>query len=240
MGQKSSPKSLRLGIVSDWNSTWFADEFYAKYVFEDFKVRNFVKDAFATAIVSSISIKRRADSLEVDVSVVRSGVVFGKGGLDIEILEEALSKEIGSPVKINVLEEKSPDLSARVLAVAISAQLERRVPFRRAMKMVVQRSLKSGALGVKVNCSGRLGGVEIARSEWCREGSVPLHTFRADIDYAFTEALTTYGKIGVKVWIYRGDVVYEKDRYQVPFSDRPAPNIKKGVGGAHRNKGRAR
>jgi small subunit ribosomal protein S3 len=206
MGQKANPNGLRIGIIRDWDSTWFAEDAYGTLVLEDFNLRKLIKTELNKAGISKIQIKRKANITDVNIYVARPGVILGKGGLEVGLLQEELNKKFQKSFKLNIIEEKSPDLSSKLVADWVCFQLEKRVAFRRAMKMAVQRSLKSGAKGVKICCSGRLGGAEIARTEWYREGKIPLHTFRADIDYAFSEALTTYGKIGVKVWVYRGDV----------------------------------
>jgi small subunit ribosomal protein S3 len=179
---------------------------YPSLVLEDFYIRNLLRSELSRAAVSDIKINRMSDYIEIIVKVARPGVIFGKNGLDLNVYKEDFMERTGRRVNIKIVEEKRPDVSARLLSLWVAGQIEKRIPFRRAMKMTVQRALKSGAEGIKVHCSGRLGGVEIARSEWYREGRVPLHTLRANIDYSFTEALTTYGKIGVKVWIYKGDI----------------------------------
>jgi small subunit ribosomal protein S3 len=214
MGQKANPNGLRLGIIRDWESTWFSENGYADLVLEDFNLRKTLRESLSRAGVSKIHIKRKANVTEVDVTVAKPGIVLGKGGVEVNALQAELTSRFQKAIKINVIEEKNPDLSSRLVGEWVCAQLEKRVVFRRAMKMAVQRTLKSGAKGVKICCAGRLGGAEIARTEWYREGKVPLHTFRADIDYAFCEALTTYGKIGVKVWIYRGEVFTKKQTKQ--------------------------
>jgi len=211
MGQKANPISLRIGIIRDWESTWFSDAGnYAKYVLEDFNLRNAVKEDFSKAGISKIQINRKANLVEINVYVARPGLILGKGGVEVALIQETLSKKFSKVIKINIHEEKDSELSSRIISEWVAQQLEKRVAFRKAMKMAVQKSLKSGAKGVKICCAGRLAGSEIARTEWYREGKVPLHTFRADIDYAFSEALTTYGKIGVKVWIYKGEVFEKK------------------------------
>lgn len=211
MGQKANPKGLRLGIVKDWDANWFAEDNYGALVLEDYRIRNYLESALDKAGVSKIEINRKSGYTEANVYVARAGIIFGKKGLDIDAIKEDLDKQVApNQVRINIKEEKDIESNARLLGQWIAQQLERRIPFRRAMKMAVQKCMKAGALGIKVSCSGRLGGVEIARTEWYREGKVPLHTFRADIDYAFTEALTTYGKIGVKVWVYHGEILPEK------------------------------
>ena len=205
MAQKANPKLMRLGIVKDWENVWYAEKDYPLFLLEDLYIRDMIKSNFSRAAVSDIKIKRMSDYIEVIVKVARPGVIFGKSGIDLNFYKEHIVKKTGLRVNIRIVEEKTPDKSSRLLSLWIAGQIEKRVPFRRAMKMAIQRAMKSGAEGVKVYCSGRLGGVEIARSEWYREGRVPLHTLRADIDYSFTEAITTYGKIGVRVWIYNGD-----------------------------------
>jgi small subunit ribosomal protein S3 len=206
MGQKINPKLMRLGIVKDWENTWFSIQDYPELILEDFYIRNLIRTELSRAAVSDIKIKRMSDYIEIIVTVARPGIIFGRNGLDLNLYKEALSEKTGRKVNIKIVEEKVPDTSSRLLSLLVAGQIEKRVPFRRAMKMAVQRALKSGAEGVKIYCAGRLGGVEIARSEWYREGRVPLHTIRANIDYSFTEAITTYGKIGVRVWVYKGDI----------------------------------
>jgi small subunit ribosomal protein S3 len=207
MGQKANPKSLRLGIIKDWDATWFGTKDYSELLFEDHQIRLVLNEALNRAGISHIQINRKATLIEIVLHVARSGVLTGKKGLDMGPIKDEIKKKIGKEVSIVVVDEKQPDVNAKLLSEWIAIQLEKRSAFRRAMKMAVQKALKSGAKGIKINCSGRLGGAEIARSEWSREGKVPLHTFRADIDYAFSEALTTYGKIGVKVWVYKGEVL---------------------------------
>tara|TARA_B100000427_G_scaffold138364_1_gene115102 strand:+ start:3454 stop:4119 length:666 start_codon:yes stop_codon:yes gene_type:complete len=208
MGQKANPKALRLGITDDWDSTWYDFYNYSDKLLEDFKIRNFLKSELSRAGISSINILRKSDQLEVNVICARPGIIFGKTGIDLEIVNEQLSKLINQKnLVINIVENKSPDATASLIAAWICGQIEKRIPFRRAMKSAMQKCLKSGVNGVKVSCSGRLAGIEIARCEWYKEGKVPLHTLRANIDYSFNEALTTYGKIGVKVWLYKGDVI---------------------------------
>ncbi len=210
MGQKANPNGLRLGIVKDWDARWFSDRNYGLFLVEDHKIRSFLKKELFKGGVSRVTIHRKAELTEANVYIARPGVIFGKSSPDTSHLTNALKALIGKSVRVNLIEEKSVELSARLVSEWVTFQLEKRVPFRRIMKMAVQKSLKAGALGVKVMCAGRLGGAEIARSEWYREGKVPLHTLRADIDYAISEAYTTYGKIGVKVWIYKGDVLEKR------------------------------
>ncbi|MGY5450811.1 30S ribosomal protein S3 [Agarivorans sp. MS3-6] len=208
MGQKVHPNGIRLGIVKPWNSTWYADKSeYADNLFSDHKVRQFLTKELKSASVSRITIERPAKSIRVTIHTARPGVVIGKKGEDVEKLRKNVAKLAGVPAQINISEVRKPELDAKLVADSISSQLERRVMFRRAMKRAVQNAMRLGAKGIKVQVSGRLGGAEIARAEWYREGRVPLHTLRADIDYSTSEALTTYGIIGVKVWIFKGEVL---------------------------------
>jgi small subunit ribosomal protein S3 len=207
MGHKVHPTGIRLGIAKDWNSKWFANKReYAEYLGADLKVRELLKKKLAQAGISKIQIERPAKTARVTIHTARPGVVIGKKGEDIEKLRKEVSNVMGVPAHINVTEVRKPELDAQLVAESIAQQLERRIMFRRAMKRSVQNAMRLGALGIKVNVGGRLNGAEIARSEWYREGRVPLHTLRADIDYGFAEARTTYGIIGVKVWIYKGEI----------------------------------
>jgi len=207
MGQKVHPTGIRLGIVKKHTSVWYAGGTdYAKYLLEDMEVRDMVKKKLASASVSRVEIERPAQTARVTVYTARPGIVIGKKGEDVEKLRAQLTEKMGVPVHINIEEIRKPDLDAQLVAESIAQQLERRVMFRRAMKRAMQNAMRQGAEGVKVQVSGRLGGAEIARSERYHEGRVPLHTLRADIDYATSEALTTYGIIGVKVWIFKGEV----------------------------------
>jgi len=207
MGHKVNPIGIRLGIAKDWNSKWFANKRdYAQYLGADLKVRELLKKKLAQAGISKIQIERPAKTARVTIHTARPGVVIGKKGEDIEKLRKEVSDVMGVPAHINVSEVRKPELDAQLVAESIAQQLERRIMFRRAMKRSVQNAMRLGALGIKVNVAGRLNGAEIARSEWYREGRVPLHTLRADIDYGFAEALTTYGIIGVKVWVYKGEI----------------------------------
>ena len=207
MGHKVHPTGIRLGIAKDWNSKWFANKGdYAKYLVADIKVRDMLKKKLAAAGISKIQIERPAKTARVTIHTARPGVVIGKKGEDIEKLRKEVTDVMGVPTHINVTEVRKPELDAQLVAESIAQQLERRIMFRRAMKRSVQNAMRLGALGIKVNVGGRLNGAEIARSEWYREGRVPLHTLRADIDYGFAEARTTYGIIGVKVWIYKGEI----------------------------------
>jgi small subunit ribosomal protein S3 len=207
MGQKVHPTGIRLGIVKKHTSVWYAGGTdYAKYLLEDMEVRDMVKKKLASASVSRVEIERPAQTARVTVYTARPGIVIGKKGEDVEKLRTQLTEKMGVPVHINIEEIRKPDLDAQLVAGSIAQQLERRVMFRRAMKRAMQNAMRQGAEGVKVQVSGRLGGAEIARSERYHEGRVPLHTLRADIDYATSEALTTYGIIGVKVWIFKGEI----------------------------------
>jgi small subunit ribosomal protein S3 len=208
MGQKVHPIGIRLGIVKDWSSRWYADsKSFAKTLAEDLKVRKFLEKRLEAASVSKIEIERPAKNAKVTIHTARPGVIIGKQGKEVDELRKAVGEMLGVPVQLNIEEIRKPDLDAKLVAESVSQQLVRRISFRRAVKRAVGNTMRAGALGIKVAVSGRLGGAEIARTEWYREGRVPLHTFRADIDYGTAEALTTYGIIGVKVWIFRGEVV---------------------------------
>lgn len=208
MGQKVHPTGIRLGIVKKHTSTWYAGKNqYADKLYTDLKVRDFIRSTLANASVSRVDIERPANTARVTIHTARPGIVIGKKGEDVEKLRAQISKQMGVPVHINIEEIRKPDLDATLVAQNVAQQLERRVMFRRAMKRAVQNAMRQGAEGVKIQVSGRLGGAEIARTEWYREGRVPLHTLRADIDYATAEASTTYGIIGVKVWIFKGEII---------------------------------
>lgn len=207
MGQKVNPIGLRLGINRTWDSRWYARHDYGKLLHQDLKLRDYIRDRLGQAGVSKIVIERPAKKALVTIHTARPGIVIGKKGADIEKLKGDLSKIVGTDVSLNILEIRKPELDAKLAADSIAQQLERRVTFRRAMKRAIQGAMKLGAKGIRINVSGRLGGTEIARMEWYREGQVPLHTFRADIDYGEGVAKTTYGIIGVKVWIYKGDIM---------------------------------
>ncbi|HET8942269.1 MAG TPA: 30S ribosomal protein S3 [Rudaea sp.] len=207
MGHKVHPTGIRLGISKDWNSKWFANKReYAQYLTADLKVRDMLRKKLAQAGVSRIQIERPAKSARITIHTARPGVVIGKKGEDIEKLRKDVSDLMGVPAHINVAEVRKPEIDAQLVAESIAQQLVRRIMFRRAMKRAVGNAMRLGALGIKVNVAGRLNGAEIARSEWYREGRVPLHTLRADIDYGFAEANTTYGIIGIKVWVYKGEI----------------------------------
>jgi small subunit ribosomal protein S3 len=207
MGQKVNPIGLRVGINRTWDSRWFSAKNYAQKLVEDLKLRAFVTDKLKAAGISKVIIERAAKNTRVTVHTARPGVVIGKKGADIEKLRKDLSAQAGGEVSLNIVEIRKPEVDAQLVAEGIAQQLERRVSFRRAMKRAVQSALRLGGKGIRVNVSGRLAGADIARMEWYREGRVPLHTLRADLDYGTAEALTTYGIIGVKVWIYKGDVM---------------------------------
>ena len=208
MGQKVHPNGIRLGIVKKHTSVWYADgKNYAAQLLTDLQVRDYVKKRLANASVARVDIERPAQTARITIYTARPGIVIGKKGEDVEALRGVLSEKMGVPVHINIEEIRKPDLDAQLVADNVAQQLERRVMFRRAMKRVVQNAMRQGAEGIKVQVSGRLGGAEIARTEWYREGRVPLHTLRADIDYATSEASTTYGLIGIKVWIFKGEIL---------------------------------
>ncbi|WP_010279607.1 30S ribosomal protein S3 [Paenibacillus senegalensis] len=207
MGQKVSPIGLRVGIIRDWESKWYADKDYGDLLLEDVKIRDYLKGKLKDASVSRVEIERAANRVNVTIHTAKPGMVIGKGGSEVEVIRAHIAKLSNKKVHINISEVKRPDLDATLVAESIAQQLERRVSFRRAMKQSIQRSIRAGAKGIKTAVSGRLGGAEIARSEGYSEGTVPLHTLRADIDYGTAEAHTTYGRIGVKVWIYRGEVL---------------------------------
>ena len=211
MGQKVSPHGLRVGIIKDWSSTWYANkQDYSKNLVEDHKIREYLKNLLKPAGINKLDISRKGDKIFVDIYAAKPGMIIGKGGAAIEELRKKLNKKIGKDVALNIVEVKDVDLAATLVAESIANQLERRISFRKAMKQAMQKTMKAGALGIKTAVSGRLGGAEIARTEHYSEGTIPLQTLRADIDYGFAEAKTTYGIIGVKVWIYKGDVLPAK------------------------------
>lgn len=208
MGQKVHPKGFRLGIIEDWESFWYAnDQDFKKMLAEDIEVRKYLKNSLFKAGISLIKITRKANQIEIDLYTAKPGLIIGKGGKEVAAIRESLIKKIGKQVQLNVHEERNPETCAVLLAENVASQLERRISFRRALKQTVSRALRAGAKGVKIMVAGRLGGAEIARREWYRMGRVPLHTLRAKIDYGFAEAMTLYGKIGVKVWVYKGDIL---------------------------------
>lgn len=211
MGQKVHPYGFRLGVIKDWQGRWYAGKReYADLLHEDLEIRSYIKDRFFTAGVSKVEIERAANRVRVTIHTARPGMIIGKGGAEVERLRKELEARTGRQVQVNIMEIKVPELDAQLVAENIAFQLRRRISFRRAMRQAQRRAIRLGAKGIKVMVSGRLGGAEIARTEWSPEGSVPLHTLRADIDYGFAEAHTTYGRIGVKVWIYKGEVLPER------------------------------
>ena len=211
MGQKVHPTGARLGIIKDWNSKWYADDKnFADYLVEDQKIRKYLKKKEYEAGIANIEIERTAKMVKVNVHTAKPGILIGKGGAGAETLKNEIKKLIGKDVNLNVVEVKNADLNAQLVAENIAGQLERRISFRRAMKQCMQKTMKSGAMGIKTAVSGRLGGADMARTEFYKDGNIPLQTLRADIDYGFAEADTTYGKIGVKVWIYKGEVLPTK------------------------------
>jgi small subunit ribosomal protein S3 len=211
MGQKTHPLGMRLGIIKDWDARWYAEKDYAKLLHEDLKIRKLVKERFFNAGVARIELERAANMVKITIHTAKPGMVIGKGGTMVDEFRKELEKKTSRQISINIIEVKKPDLDAQLVAESIASQLERRIAFRRAMRQAKQKAMKMGAQGIKIAVSGRLGGAEIARTEWTPEGSVPLQTLRADIDYGFAEAYTTYGKIGVKVWIYKGEVLPERN-----------------------------
>ncbi len=214
MGQKVNPNGIRIGIVKDWDAKWYADKDFADNLHEDIKIRKYLKDSLGAAGVSKIETERSKNRLKLTIHTAKPGMVIGRGGSGIEQIKEGLKGKTEKTVDINISEIRQPDLDATLVAENIAQQLERRIAFRRAMKQSVGRTMRLGAKGIKVKVSGRLGGAEIARSEAYREGSIPLHTLRADIDYGTAEARTTYGRIGVKVWIFKGEILPEKKQSQ--------------------------
>ena len=211
MGQKVHPIGMRVGIIRDWDAKWYAEKEYAEFLHEDLRIRKFIATKLADAAVSTIEIERAANRVNISIHTAKPGMVIGKGGSEVENLRKELNKLTGKRVHINIVEIKKPDLDAKLVGEGIARQLENRVAFRRAQKQAIQRAMRAGAKGIKTQVSGRLNGADIARSEGYSEGTVPLHTLRADIDYAWEEADTTYGKLGVKVWIYRGEILPTKN-----------------------------
>jgi len=212
MGQKVHPHGLRVGVIKDWDAKWYADDkHFADNLLEDFKIREYLKKALFQSGISKIEIERAAKRVKMNIYTAKPGMVIGKGGQGIEVLKKELAKiAVEKNVIINIVEVKKPEIDAQLMAESVASQLEKRISFRRAMKQTIGRAMKSGAKGVKTACAGRLGGAEIARTEQYHEGTIPLQTLRADIDYGFAEANTTYGKIGVKVWVYKGEILPAK------------------------------
>lgn len=210
MGQKVNPIGLRIGIIKDWEGKWYADKKnFSTLLLEDYNLRKFVKKKLYAAGIARIQIERAANKIKLSIHTAKPGIVIGRGGVEVENLRKQLEQMTSKHVNINIVEVKVPEVDAQLLSENVASQLERRIAFRRAMKQSVGRAMKMGAKGIRISASGRLAGAEIARTEWYSEGKVPLHTLRADIDYGFAEANTTYGKIGVKVWIYKGEVLPE-------------------------------
>ncbi len=234
MGQKIHPYGFRLGITTEWKSRWFADRGeYRDFVIEDWKIRDFIMTELPHAAISRVEIERTRDKLRVDVHTARPGIVIGRKGSEADRMRAGLTKITGNPkVQLNVIEIKQPEIDAALIAQGVADQLAGRVAFRRAMKRAVQSAQKAGALGIRVQCSGRLGGAEMARTEWYREGRVPLHTLRADIDYGFREARTTAGRIGVKVWIYKGEILPYKSSDEDKINREAAMAVGETSGGA--------
>lgn len=214
MGQKTHPKLFRIGVIESWDSKWYASHDYSKLLHEDLKIKKFLKSRLYHAGISKIEIERAANKAKINIHTARPGIVIGKKGAEIEKLKEELTRLANRETYLNIIEVRRPDLDAQLVSENVALQLERRVAFRRAMKESVSRAMRMGAQGIKIQCAGRLGGTEIARTEWYREGRVPLHTLRADISYGFAESRTTYGAIGVKVWIFRGEVLTEEEEQQ--------------------------
>ncbi len=223
MGQKVHPHGLRVGVIKDWDARWIAKKRnFADYIVEDDKIRKFLKKKLFAAGISKIEIERAANKISVSIYTAKPGIVIGKGGGGVDAVKQDLLKLTGKNIVVNIIEVKRPDLDAQLVAENVAAQLEKRISFRRAMKQSIGRSMKSGAKGIKLKCSGRLGGAEIARSEQYHEGSIPLQTLRADIDYGFAEAHTTYGRIGVKAWLYKGEILGD------PLAERAKPSSAEG------------
>ena len=222
MGQKVNPHGLRVGVIKDWDSRWYArDDKVGDLVVEDYNIRKYLKKLLYSAGVPKIEIERDSAKVRIYIHCSRPGIVIGKGGQEIEKLRLQVAEKIGKNVVLNIIEVRSPDMNAQLVAESIAAQLEKRVSYRRAMKQAMQRAIRLGAKGIKCSCGGRLGGAEIARSEHYHEGTIPLQTLRADIEYGFWEARTTYGRIGVKVWIYKGEILAESEGARQRRQDRP-------------------
>lgn len=227
MGQKINPYGFRLGVTTDWKSRWFSERQYKDYLTEDWKIRQAIMSRLESAAISRIEIERTRDKVRVDVHTARPGIVIGRRGAQADELRGVITKITGNPkVQLNIIEIKTPELDAALIAQGVADQLANRIAFRRAMKRAVQNAQRAGALGIRVQCSGRLGGAEMSRREWYREGRVPLHTLRADVDYGFREARTTSGRVGVKVWLYKGDIL----PYKVATDDKIAREAAMAVG----------
>ena len=226
MGQKVHPIGLRLGIISDWRSKWYADRYYTELVQEDIRLRKAIESNYPDAGISGIDIERSANEVVVAIHTSRPGVVIGRGGQRVEEVRASLGRIVGKRVRLNIQEIRQPELNAYLVAKHIADQIEHQVSYRRAMKQAVARAMEGGAQGIKISCSGRLGGVEIARHSTLHEGRVPLHTLHANIDYGFTEAHTTLGRIGVKVWIYKGDILPEVKEVETPQEGQATVEVK--------------
>ena len=236
MGQKVNPHGLRVGVIKNWDSRWFAkDEVFGDTLVSDYNIRKYLKKSLQDAGVPKIEIERDSHRVRVFIHCAKPGMVIGRGGSEIEKYKNELEKMVKMPVSLNVVEVRQPDLDAQLVAENIASQLERRIAFRRAMKMAIRNTMRLGAKGIKISCGGRLGGAEIARTEHYHEGTIPLQTLRADIDYGFWEANTTYGKIGVKVWIYKGEILSEVNR---PNASAPRDNRDRRTGDRRDNRGR--
>ena len=232
MGQKVNPNGLRVGVIKDWESRWYAKkQDFGNTLVEDYELREYLLETLAPAGVPKVEIERSASRVRINIHVAKPGMVIGRGGAEIEKLKATLEKKLGKSVSLNIVEIKNPDVNAQLVAENIAAQLERRISFRRALKQAIGRAMKLGAKGIKCQASGRLGGAEIARSETYKEGTIPLQTIRADIDYGFAEAKTTYGRIGVKVWIYSGEVLQVSNNEERRRPERCRPRQRK-EGGA--------
>jgi small subunit ribosomal protein S3 len=210
VGQKVHPKGIRLGIIKEWDAKWYSQKDFQNFLHEDLKIRKYVKQKLYASGISRVEIERAANRVKVNIYTAKPGIVIGRGGAEVENLKKQLEAMTGKKINVNINEVKKPELDAQLVAENVAGALEKRIAFRRAMKQNVSRTMRMGAEGIKIMCAGRLAGAEIARTEWYSEGKVPLHTLRADIDYGFAEANTTYGKIGVKVWIYKGEVLPQK------------------------------
>jgi small subunit ribosomal protein S3 len=219
LGQKTHPIGVRLGIIKTWDSKWFAKRNYKDMLFEDITIQKFIKANLFHAGVAKVEIERTGKKIRAVIHTARPGIIIGKKGAEVEKLKKELEKISGQEMSVDIKEIRKPELDAQLVAENVALQLEKRIAFRRAMKKAIASSVRFGALGIKVACAGRLAGAEIARDEWYREGRVPLHTFRSDIDYGVAEAKTTYGRIGVKVWIYKGDILQESAALQTPGND---------------------
>jgi small subunit ribosomal protein S3 len=238
MGQKIHPTGFRLGVLHNWNSRWYAgDRNFAAMLLDDIKVREYLKQKLGHAAISRVVIERPAKNAKITIHSARPGVIIGKKGEDIESLRGTLQRVLGVPVHINIEEVRKPEIDAQLIADGIAQQLEKRIMFRRAMKRAITNAMRLGAQGVKINSAGRLNGIEIARSEWYREGRVPLHTLRADIDYGFSEAKTTYGVIGIKVWVYKGEVLGRADQPLAGTAEPERKPRRAGAGAKHATAG---